>query len=474
MITMTTSELDQAQEFIQQIAEDTPEPIDTSTLQTITLQEVAAILGKTIKKDEDNKIVAFLCQLSAYTETSQFNVSFNAPSSSGKSYIPLEVSKFFPPEDVMKLGNVSPTAFFHEHGDYDRTANTVTIDLERKIIVFTDQPHYELLVRLRSLLSHDEKIITSKITDKSERGGNRTKTVNLVGFPAVIFCTAGLSIDEQEATRFLLLSPEVNQEKIREGVWEKLKKGANAENYNRELAEDSERQGLIRRIQAIKQAHIMDVKIPNIREIYERFILITSGHLKPRHQRDIQRLLSLIQVIALLNFWLRDYNGTSITVSQEDINAAFDLWSRIAVSQELNIPPYIHNLYLEVIVPQWQEKNRTTQGLHSLEGSQGITYREIVTKHYAVYNRMCDLNLLRTILHLLETAGLITREKDAQDKRQMLVIPAVLPSSQDEQNNSAGEGGVQEDQITHTGMLDWADEVFSGDHLENTRHLLPD
>ena len=50
-----------------------------------------------------------------------------------------------------------------------------------------------------------------KITDKSQKHGLRTKNVTIRGYPSVIFCSAGLKIDEQEATRFLLLSPETNQ-----------------------------------------------------------------------------------------------------------------------------------------------------------------------------------------------------------------------------------------------------------------------
>ncbi len=62
----------------------------------MTAQDLLEILGLTIKKDEENKIVAFLCQLSAYTDNSQFNVSFNAPSSTGKSFIPTEIARLFP------------------------------------------------------------------------------------------------------------------------------------------------------------------------------------------------------------------------------------------------------------------------------------------------------------------------------------------------------------------------------------------
>jgi hypothetical protein len=186
--------------FKEVIDENYP-PVDTSKFLPMTAQQIKEILGLTIKRDDINKLITFLSQLSAYTESSQINISYNAPSSSGKSFIPLEVSQLFPPEDVVKLGGCSPTAFFHDQGVYDKETNTIRVDLSRKIIIFLDQPNSLLLEKLRSLLSHDEKEIHLKITDKNQRGGNRTKNVTLIGFPVVLFCTAGLRPDKTRSNR---------------------------------------------------------------------------------------------------------------------------------------------------------------------------------------------------------------------------------------------------------------------------------
>ena len=88
------------------------ELIDTSQFKPLSAQELIEILGLTIKKDEENKLITFLCQISAYTESSQFNISFNAPSSTGKSYIPTEIARLFPEDDVIEIGYCSPTASF--------------------------------------------------------------------------------------------------------------------------------------------------------------------------------------------------------------------------------------------------------------------------------------------------------------------------------------------------------------------------
>lgn len=194
-----------------ELAKEFPEKIDTSNLKPMSSQELIEILGLTIKKDEENKLITFLCELSAYTEDSQLNISFNAPSSTGKSYIPTEIAQLFPEEDVIEIGYCSPTAFSHDVGTYEKEKEGYIVDLSRKILIFLDQPHTLLLQHLRPFLSHDKQEIRLKITDKSQK--------------------AGLKIDEQEITRFLLLSPETNQEKIREAVYQKIKKETDCEAY---------------------------------------------------------------------------------------------------------------------------------------------------------------------------------------------------------------------------------------------------
>ncbi|OGC69127.1 hypothetical protein A2415_00200 [candidate division WWE3 bacterium RIFOXYC1_FULL_39_7] len=384
---------------------------DVTKFKPIANEDLVKILGLTIKRDESNKVITFLAQLSAYTEDSQINISFNAPSSTGKSFIPLEIVSLFPEEDVIKLGNCSPTAFYHEQGEYDKVTNTIKVDLSRKILIFLDQPSTQLLERTRSLLSHDEKIIKAKITDKNQKGGNRTKTVAIKGFPAVIFCTAGLRLDEQEATRFLLLSPEITYEKIREAIYEKIKKEADSKSYKESAEKDPDRTLLKERILAIKAADIKEIKISKpglIRELFFKNI----KQPKPRHQRDIARVISLIKVLALLNLWFREKDDEAIVANEDDINEAFKIWETISESQELNLPPYVLNLYKDVILMAYQEVKR------------GLNRQEIMKKHFEVYGRFLpDWQLRQWIIPMLETSGLITQETDTLDKRRILITP---------------------------------------------------
>ncbi len=413
------------EDLFEKYSKEYPERIDISQFSQMTSDELVNTLGLTIKHDRENKLSTFLCQLSAYTENAQFNISYNAPSSTGKSFIPTEISRLFPEDDVKEIGYCSPTAFFHDAGEYNKDKNEYLVDLSNKILIFLDQPHDLLLQHLRPLLSHDKKEITLKITDKSQKAGLRTKNVLLRGYPSVIFCTAGLRIDEQEATRFLLLSPEVNQDKIQQGISATIRKEADNQSFKNWLDEDNERSLLKERIRAIKIEGIKEINIASPEQIEKRF-LDKNKTLKPRHQRDVKRLLSLIKSFALLNVWWRERSGSTITADQSDIDEAFNLWDKISISQELNLPPYIYNLYKEIILSAWENKNNNrSEAIESITGQLGLSRQEVLDKHFEVYGRMLDNNQLRQqILPMLETAGLIVQEQDKTDKRKILIYPS--------------------------------------------------
>lgn len=395
--------------------------------QPLSVEELKQILGTTIKRDDTNKIITFLCMLSAYTEESQFNVSFRAPSSTGKSYIPLELDQYFPPEDVIELSYSSPTAFFHDQGVWDEDEKAIKMDLERKILIFIDQPHDQLLQRLRPLLSHDRKNLLVKITDKSEKKGLRTKNVIIKGFPSCIFCTGSLRIDEQEQTRHIILSPETSQEKLREAIYLKAMRKANPVAFQEYLREHPEREVLKRRIRAIKEANVKNVIIRNYDAIVERFRQ-KYPKLKPRHSRDVERLISIIQGLALLNLWHREKDEeNNIYANDEDIENGFKLYDEIAEAQELGIPPFLYNLFKEIIKPLYHELNK---GKKEGDIFLGLSRQEILKKYYEVHGRLLNqTQFIKEILPALENSGLIYQEPDPNDKRRMLIYCTTPPSN---------------------------------------------
>lgn len=288
-------------------------------------QEIIEILSDTIKHDDYNKVLVFLAFTSVFTDESQINVLLNSPSSTGKTYIPLQVAQYFPEESIMELQYVSQNAFFHEKGEYDKETNTNHIFLANKIIIFLDQPKSELLARLRPLLSHDKKKLESRITDKDSKGGNKTKNIVIHGYPVVIFCTACPTLDEQEATRFILLSPETTQEKLSAAITSRIAYESNKEQERARIAGNTERQKLKERLVVISDMCISDVIIEDTTPISDSF-LKDNENLLPRDQRDVVRVMSIVKAFTLLNFNNRRREGDILYATKEDILAGLELW----------------------------------------------------------------------------------------------------------------------------------------------------
>jgi len=392
--------------------------IDTSKFKEISMEEVCKILSSTIKKDDANKLITILAMLTAYTEESQMNVFYNAPSSVGKSHLPLSSCELFPISDLMILSHCSPTAFFHEQGTYNKEKNEILVDLSRKIIIFTDMPNSGLLEKLRSILSHDQKRSHFKITDKNQKGGNRTKTVVIIGYPSVFFCSAGLRVDEQESTRFIMLSPSVEQDKILQGIQQTISKESDREKFMETVNSDPERILLKERILAIKHEHIDDVKIENT-ALVEKLFLQDTANLQPRQQRDIKKIMSLIKGFTLLNLWFREREGSYVYASDKDIEDGFNLWSQISFGQDYGLSPYVMSIYTKVILPLWEESGR-----FSTSDKQPVTRKQLLDKHFKVFHKPLGVQYLRQqILPQLESVGLIFQENGTSDSREKVIIP---------------------------------------------------
>jgi len=224
-----------------------------------------------------------------------------------------------------------------------------------------------------------------------------------------------------------------------------IKKESDNAAYQLWLEENKDRQLLKKRIEAIRQEHIMEIKIA-LQDMIEKRFFSHKPMLKPRHQRDIKWLFSLIKSFALLNLWWRDRHDSTITASNDDIELGFVLWDKISRSQDFNLPPFIYSLYQEVILPAWKEKNGIIdEDSIDTRDKIGISRQEIFEKHYKVYGRMVDTCQLRQqILPMLETAGLITQEPDSLDKRRILIYPTMLTTISETQKYSGDGCGVNE------------------------------
>jgi len=389
------------------------------------IKEISKFLDQIIKRDEIPKVVAFLTQFSTYLLDDQLNLIIASLSSTGKTHILLNIAKLFPQEDVLVLGYSSPKAFFHELGEFDKEKKKIIINLERKNLVFQDQPHPELLAKLRPILSHDKKEIEVKITDKSQKGGNITKTVIIKGFPAVSFATTYLKLDEQEITRALIISPEISQEKIEESIKLTIKEKTDSE-FNRLLEKDEGLKFLRMRILEFreKSKEIKNVEFVNYKEKEDIVLKLfkEKPNFAPKDMRNIKKFLTLAECFAGLNYSLNKVSGDTLLVRNEDVMEAVKLWKEIGKYQEIGIMPFALDVYYKVILPLYRD---------------GLTLtKKVIMK--GIKEEFCASIQLwyleQQVLPSLEAGGYISIEKNPNDRRQIVVIPQVDIEENEEKN----------------------------------------
>lgn len=391
-----------------------PAPIDPSEFKEMTLDDLKVVLGETIKYDDNNKCLLFLAMLTAYTESDQLNVYIVGPSSSGKTHLMQQTAAFFPAKDKELIAGASPTAFKHRTPVTDPETGEKYVDLERKLLLFQDTPHFQLAEVLRPLLSHDEKEIVYHTTDRSKNADHSSKKSVLRGFPVFVACSASNRMDEQEATRALVISPEANDEKLEAGLELTNLQTANPEAYKQNLKQSNSRRLLMERVRYIKNLHINSVIIPDP-ELSKCGFKAMTKRLQPRSQRDIAHFNSLIKAAAMLNAPFRLIGGR-VHANCDDIEIAKQLWKPLAQSVELGISPDLRNFYYECVIPAYR----------TAKLSEGATRAEIrkvyFDKKHATLN---DDKLRKDYIPALRDAGLIEEIKNPNDKKVKLIIPCI-------------------------------------------------
>jgi hypothetical protein len=386
--------------------------MELSPTHYISIDELDRLLSLSIKFDRTNKLLTFLSCLSAFTNYSQFNVMLSGQSSSGKSYIALEIASIFPEKYVIEIAHASPMAFYHEQGKFDKDKNMFIVDLHKKIIVFHDQAQPNVIVALRPILSHDKDKNLSMVADPSQKGGTKTKKTLLDGIPAVIYCSANMRLDEQELNRFVLLSPEINQEKIRSSCNHAILKVTNPKKYNTIKESDPGFLCLKQRIKLISEIDIDDISIHDP-ELFRNEIFKRHERLQPRLPRDITKMASIIKSLALLNFETcsRDMDNDKIFYTCDaDIENGFKLWDTISAAQNSSLPPQILEVFNSIIKPLCQQY------------PTGISYEQIKTGYFQLYETTVrDHVFKRNIIYMLEDSGKIQLLPDQSDKRKILV-----------------------------------------------------
>ena len=394
----------------------------TSSDEDFSIKDLTEVLSTTIKYDNTNKAIVFLAALTTYTEQDQLNIMLVGPSSSGKTYIVQEVMKYFPTEDILQFDSVSPTAFKYYNQSTDEKTGETFVDLERKILVFSEMPNFQLVANLRPLLSHDRKIIEALTTDRSTAGRGVARHTKIKGYPTTFFCSAYTRMDEQESTRALQLSPESSQEKLEAGVALANERNANPIAFRKKIEGNPARIALKKRIEIIKGLNIQSVIIPNPKEVLEKYTEIMST-LAPRSQRDIGHLHSLIKAVAMLNAERRMDENRNVIATNEDIIDGVKLWANISRTQSLGIPPVVYSFYTDFVIPAYKHKTTLRKNEEQFI-EDGVTLSEITAYYSELTGLVYNTDTLRKLtMPTLVSAGIVNEEKSPLDARRKLYKP---------------------------------------------------
>lgn len=386
----------------------------------MSLDELADILSLTIKHDYLSKTITFLGMLSAYTYDSQLNISFNAPSSSGKTYITSEVAKLFPAEDKIEISGASPTALFYQQGEIDKDSGARILNLENKMLIFYELPDQRVQERLRAIASHDNRVQTHFYTNKTKNGTNKTDKIQIVGFPAMVFCSASLRINEQEQTREFLLSPEQSQEKIAAAIQLQNLRGQDEHAYFTHLNSDLKRQKLIDRIINIRNQDVKYIKLPDTNVFMDRF-LSGFNQLKERNSRDFTHVQQLAKSIALLNIWHRKQPDGSYLATDGDVEKAMELWEQFSESQIVGVPPSVLHMYKDYFIPLYEELKRVAHGHQQV----GFSHERFSTYYLKKTGSLLNEDTLRKqIVPQLIASGMIDHHQPEHgDRRSKWIFP---------------------------------------------------
>ena len=395
-------------------------PIDASKFKELSVEDVSRVLDLTIKDNFENKVIIFLAMLLAYTENLQLNIIMNAESSSGKTYLVNEVSNLFPEQDVYQYGNASPTSPYHSEKFKKIDERGVEYsDLERRILIFEDQPNPQLLANLRSFLSHDLKKTPFMLTNKNKSGKITAPESYILGFSSVFFCSANLRIDGQEQTRSFILSPENTEETIRASVDACIDRDSDESAYQNWLDSNENRNDLKDRIVYIKDLKVKYIDLYDKKYVRDRFYE-NLPFVTPGTRRKIKQFIALIKGIALLNAPFRMV-GERIVATNNDVDEAVKLWGVIKESMSYGVAPEILDFYETYIQQACLEKPGFKKG------KDGITQDELATYYFDQNGRSPNFEMIKKVyIPTLKRSKIIKYERDKNNGQRWLIIPLVF------------------------------------------------
>jgi hypothetical protein len=373
--------------------------------QALTLLKDPDILTKFLQHQDGylvsdrniRKLILFIC-CSAYGDY-PLNLSLQQVFSAGKTTTATQTAKYFP--NVWFLGSLSPKALIHQKSDFNEEKDGFIINLQKKILVFLDEPQLETLAMLKPLLSHDQ--FESEFRFVNKQSGETIKVV-LRGFPAVIFCTTKSKYIMEFSSRWFTASPETSTEKIQKVIKAKGEKASQTDQP------DPDFQVWRISFQLLSKEAPLKVIIPYANELAQCF-----RAKKPIDMRFFDLFLALIKATTILHAYQRekDQNG-NLNATLEDYTEAYEVFHEIERTTVLGIGANVLEFYENIIKPLWETEMQGDKNL--------LSYEMLMWKFEEATEETMSRGTLRdSYLKPLEQKGLIDIEDDPKDKRRKTI-----------------------------------------------------
>jgi hypothetical protein len=464
--------------------------LDEQELVTQThTEDIVEYFFKTVKKTvkcEDVLVRQIgYTALSSYIEDDPLNLGIMAPTSEGKTYPVEETLKFFPKDDVYKIGSMSAKVLVRKKGvlvnknlepieqkikglykqkckakdqdEKDQISDEIEklyedaktlIDLRGKILVFLEPPDKEVWAILKPILSHDSPEIEYPFVNQTDREGHQTKDVVVRGWPSCIFCSAR---DESKwdmwpeiKSRFLISSPNMIPQKyqeskelisIRKGLPNLIQQQIVISDNEIELAKDCilliKQKITELRSKSNTNGNKISIWIPYA-NLLEKELPATKG----TDVRLVKRIFSLLNIVPIVKFNLRKmlvlgggYEEETSVIADLD-----DLKEVLSITQNFEgIPKYKIEFFNNVFYPGYKAKNDTPDSSKDdtkQEDRVAVTARQLCDAFKKVKGKSITTdNLKKTYLDELMSNGLIDYDKSNIDAKQYIYYPIVDPLS---------------------------------------------
>ena len=239
--------------------------------------------------DDANLLLTFLVFLSCKTDN-PLNLEMIGESSSGKTYLALTARNGMPKSMVMVLAGASKEALKYDYDEVEEDGSFVVNVANRCIVVLEKDESFGFIRRMKPLMSGDDDELVWKTPIKNELTGEiETRDFKIRGRPSFITLTTRNPSEAEQITRQLLMTPDSTPEKVESVVSNTLFAKARPELLT--IHEDLQ----------LLQASMLGLKQHKIRNIFAPLMGDFFPSRNAQHQRDIGKVLSIIDALALIH-----------------------------------------------------------------------------------------------------------------------------------------------------------------------------